>query len=239
MNLNGCLLSLLAGLYLSACTTRSISNSEYGGNLHYHGELTELEVLGIDPDREISEESISEAFQQRTRIKLNRGDSIVLVQSGKRFPDETMITAAEAYFKVIPLSGVPRQNRQHHKVKTNSTLDKPFRLAAARGGADLIIVYWGILETARKGHATKMVSWVPLAGKIIPDEKQSTRIRLKAIIMDVSSGNWEMLTPAVYSDEKTTAKINRRQKDQQQIDRLKTKAYQRLIEDIQTRFDEP
>ncbi len=93
------------------------------------------------------------------------------------------------------------------------------------------------LETSRKGHATKVVSWVPLAGNILPDERQTMRIRLKAIVMEVSSGHWEMLTPEVYSDQRTTAKINRRQVDQEQVDRLKTKAYRRLIEDLQTRFD--
>jgi|MGYP000170245881 hypothetical protein len=62
-------------------------------------------------------------------------------------------------------------------------------------------------------------------------------IRLKAVVMDVASGHWEMLTPEVYTDNKTTSKINRQQKDQQLVEMLKTKANKRLIDDLRTWFE--
>jgi len=55
--------------------------------------------------------------------------------------------------------------------------------------------------------------------------------------MDVASGHWEMLTPEVYTDNKTTSKINRQQKDQQLVEMLKTKANKRLIDDLRTWFE--
>ena len=62
-------------------------------------------------------------------------------------------------------------------------------------------------------------------------------IRLKAVVMDVASGHWETLTPEVYTDNKTTSKINRQQKDQQLVEMLKTKANKRLIDDLRTWFE--
>lgn len=237
MRINQGLPWLFVIILLSGCTTRSISNSGYGSHVHYQGELTEFDVLGISLNEPISEETIQSSMNQGTAVKLKRGDTIILVQSGKQFPDDAMLQATEPYFKAIPLSGIPRRDQRRNNPDSDSSLNKAFRLAAARAGAESLIVYWGVLETSRKGHATKVVSWVPIAGNILPDERQTMRIRLKAIVMDVSSGHWEMLTPEVYSDQRTTAKINRRQVDQEQVDRLKTKAYRRLIEDLQTRFD--
>ena len=47
----------------------------------------------------------------------------------------------------------------------------------------------------------------------------------------------KMTTMKPVVKKKTTAKINRRQIDQEQVDRLKSLAYQRLVEDLQMRFD--
>lgn len=205
--------------------------------MRYQGELTEFDVLGISLNESISEETIQSSMNQQSAIKLKRGDTVLLVQSGKLFPDDSMMQATEPYFNAVPLSGIPKTDHHRNNQDSSASLNKAFRLAAARAGAETLIVYWGVIETSRKGHATKVVSWVPLAGNLVPDEKQIMRIRIKAIVMDVSSGYWEMLTPEVYSDQKTTAKINRRQKDQEQVDRLKILAYQQLVEDLKMRFD--
>ena len=69
-----------------------------------------------------------------------------------------------------------------------------------------MIVYWGILETGREDHGTKTISWVPVIGRIIPDEKQKMRIRLKAAVIDVASGAWEFVIPEVYNDARTSAR---------------------------------
>lgn len=46
-----------------------------------------------------------------------------------------------------------------------------------------------------------------------------------------------MLIPEVYEDEIQTAGINRKEKDQQQVELLKERGYKRLIADIQTRYE--
>jgi len=150
---------------------------------------------------------------------------------------------AKKYYRVIPLSGIPSRNNNGYDWQRSKNkeeipkLDMAFRLTAAKAGAETLIVYWGVLESAREGYATKTISWVPIVGSLLPDEEQQMRIRLKAAIIDVKTGYWEMLIPEVYEDEIQSAGINRKQKDQKQVALLKERGYKRLIADIQTRFE--
>ena len=98
-----------------------------------------------------------------------------------------------------------------------------------------MIVYWGILETGREDHGAKTISWVPVIGRIIPDEKQKMRIRLKAAVIDVASGAWEFVIPEVYNDARTSARVNREESAQDQVTLLK--AYKALASDLLKRFN--
>ncbi len=103
---------------------------------------------------------------------------------------------AEKYYRVIPLSGIPSRNNNGYDWQRSKNkeeipkLDMAFRLTAAKAGAETLIVYWGVLESAREGYATKTISWIPIVGSLLPDEKQQMRIRLKAAIIDVKTGYW-------------------------------------------------
>lgn len=110
------------------------------------------------------------------------------------------------------------------------------RLAAAKGGYEKIVAYWGILETAREGLGTKAVSWVPIIGGAVPDESQRMRIRLKVAIVDVKSGQWEMFVPDSLDDDSMSAHYTREASDQQQVALLKAKAYQLASEDVVKRY---
>jgi hypothetical protein len=205
--------------------------------------LSELAVLGVDVGKKISESDIQEAVERRGTIKINRSDKLVLVQSGAQFPDDALMREAEKFYSVVPLSGIPSGGNRAYQWQQPSDkeavppLDMAFRLTAAKAGADTLIVYWGVIESAREGYATKTVSWVPIVGSLLPDEEQQMRIRLKAAIIDVKTGYWEMLIPEVYEDEVQTAGINRKEKDQKQVEVLKERGYKRLIADIQTRYE--
>jgi len=239
-----------ASLFLVGCSTRSISNSGYEGDRSYVGELNELQVLGVEPGRLITEDEIRLALAGAGQVSLSRGDRLVLIQSGARFPDEAMLALAKRYYDVVPLSGVPahgegwrfqpyRAGPQPPKNGAEASyqpLDKALRLAAAHTGARTLVVYWGVLETEREIYATKVVSWVPLVGDFIPDEEQETRIRLRTAVIDVASGDWEIFEPKVYSDERTTVGIGREYSDQNQVSALKEQAYERLVDDLLTRY---
>ena len=238
--MNNYLLILVVTLVSISCKTRSISNSDYGGTWGYRGELSELEVLGVDANKQISEEDIRVALNTKTKVSIKRGDRIVLVQSGAQFPDGPVLEELKPYYSVIPLSGVPVRNdryRRHEDTEAKQPIDKSLRLAAAKSGARTLIVYWGILETGREDHGTKTISWVPVIGRIIPDEKQKMRIRLKAAVIDVASGAWEFVIPEVYNDARTSARVNREESDQDQVTLLKAKAYKALASDLLKRFN--
>ena len=78
---------------------------------------------------------------------------------------------------------------------------------------------------------------MPVIGRIIPDEKQKMRIRLKAAVIDVASGAWEFVIPEVYNDARPSARVNREESDQNQVTLLKAKAYKALASDLLKRFN--
>lgn len=244
------LICVIASL-LAGCSSRSISNSGYEHDRAYQGELSELQVLGVEPGKVITNDDIKQALANKSHVQLPRGERMVLIQSGARFPDDKMVELARQHYDVVALSGVPARGHGkyyepysdglHTRYSKDADpiyqpLDKALRLAAARTGAKTLVVYWGVLETEHKIYATKAVSWVPLVGDFIPDEEQETRIRLRAAVIDVETGDWEMMEPKIYSDDRTTVGIGREYSDQKQVALLKDQAYERLVDDLVTRY---
>jgi len=231
-------LALLAYL-LVGCATRSISDSGYPSESYYgtrtstnplyKGELSEFEVLGIDPQAKVTTEEIAKAFEQKQVLRLSKGSSIMLVQSGALIPDEPMVKALEKYYNISVFSGVPASQGS-----TNYSM--PLRLAAAKGGFEKIVVYWGLLETAQKGLGSKAVSWVPFVGGAIRDESQEMRVRLKVAVVDVKTGQWDMFSPEPFQDMATSARFSRESSDQGQVALLKKKSYEAAAEDLVKRY---
>lgn len=235
------LLALLILIVLSGCATRSISKSEYypgsyngrgGDNPLYKGELSEFDVLGIDPGKEISEQDITAAASdKKERLSLRKGEPLLLIQSGAMIPEHEMTESMEKYFPVSVFTGVPVQGE-----KADASYSKSLRFAAAKAGIDKILVYWGMLETETKDLVTKDVSWVPIVGWAIPDQTQEIRIRLKVALVDVKSGQWDIFVPKVFEDTAYSASLNREQSNQQQVAQLKIKVYRAAVESIIARF---
>ena len=244
---------ILAVVFIGCTQTRSISNSGYQGTWGYQGELIELEVLGFNDKQQITEGDIKKALKSETKVSLTSGDRVVLVQSGAQFPDGPMLKGMESYFSVIPLSGVPAEDNRarlyldrghepfRYRRDKNPTpkqpIDKTLRLASAQAGAKTMIVYWGVLESGQSVRGTKLISWTPIVGQIIPDVKQNMRIRLKVAVIDVATGAWEFVIPEVYNETRHSAAINREESDQGQVARLKAKAYEALVKDLLKRFN--
>ena len=90
----------------------------------------------------------------------------------------------------------------------------------------------GMLETARKGLASKPVSWVPIVGWSLPDEKQLMRIRLKVAVIDVRAGHWSVFSPEPFEDQAVSANYGREAADQSQVQKLKQKAYEAAVKDL-------
>ena len=134
-----------------------------------------------------------------------------------------MLEAMQANFSVSSFSGRPDA-----KPGPGSALSKNLRLVAARGGYDKIVCYWGVLESARKNKITPVVSWVPLVGSVIPDEREHMRIRLKAAIVDVASGRWTFVDPPSAAASELSTRITRKETEQSLVEMLKAEGYRTL-----------
>ena len=225
-------------LLLAACGTRSISDSGYRGdsrapgNPAYRGELSEYDVLGIDRAGGYREADIRNAMIQRRPISVKKGSAILLVQSGAEMADPEMVSAMEKYYTVATFSGVP----QSAVMPVAVPYSQLFRMAAARGGYDTVIVYWGVLESASQGLGGKAISWVPVIGGIVPDETQHMRIRLMMAVIDTGTGQWDSFSPEPFDDEATSNQHGRAASDQGQVMALKAKAYKAAAEAVAQRY---
>lgn len=248
----------LITLFLAGCATflagcashhRSISNSgpafdpgqrgyiqmtAPGTPGDYQGELSEFDLLGVNRDQFVTDEQITNALAGAREVRLAKGSSILLIQSGAMFPDGGMVQELEQHFRVVPFSGVPTGRMQ----AVANGGDQPayartFRLAAAQAGAEHIVCYWGSLESMRTDMNTKTVSWIPLAGWVIPDENQAMRIRLKLAVIDVRTGSWTMIAPESFADRNSRSnRFNRERADQKQVEELKQLAYVQGVEHL-------
>ena len=225
--------SALAGalVFLAGCTTRSISNSGFrngqpGPNSQiggYTGELSELDVIGVAADTTVTEADIHAAVRGPAGTRLSRASKVLLIQSGADFPDAPMLDAMRTRFAVASFSGRPET-----RARTGDAFSKTLRLVAARGGYDKIVCYWGVLESAREDKITRTISWVPIVGYVIPDEREHMRIRLKAAIVDVESGRWTFVTPPPAARSKLSTALWREEADQDLVNKLKTEGFQSL-----------
>jgi len=237
-----------AGLILAGCTsTRSISNPNYrepgaaGAPARegypdpafvYRGELSEFDVLGVSRDQTAFDEDIQQALDAAKAIRLKPQSAILLIQSGAMFPDNPMLDGLSRHFRVVPFSGVPPGKTSGNDTDANFNFSKSLRLAAARAGAETIVCYWGILESAQEKIATKTVSWVPIVGWFVPDERQHARIRLKLALIDVRSGNWSVLSPAAFDSKAMSVGPRRAVADQKLVERLKQQAYAASVQEL-------
>jgi hypothetical protein len=244
----------VCGLLAGCSTTRSISNSGYRNDepacyfprangsdpgFAYRGELSEFDVLGIERGVATSELDIQRALDSAKAVKLNTNSSVLLIQSGAMFPDAPMVKELSKYFRISPFSGVPPVTRRGETVIESGdpqSFAQSLRLAAARGGNDTILCYWGVLESEKEDLATKTVSWLPTVGWVLPDEKQHMRIRLKLALIDVRSGNWSVLSPEAFDDSRMSTSLGRGAKDQKQVELLKAKAYEASVRDLVQQF---
>lgn len=95
----------LTFLAVCGCATRSISDSGYrkedargsavSSNPFYKGELSEFQVLGINPETAVRPEAIERAVGSVQHLSVPRGSSILLIQSGALIPDAAMVKALE------------------------------------------------------------------------------------------------------------------------------------------------
>lgn len=252
------LLAAAITLIAGCTTTRSISNSGYHEHpqslfpspprgrsepaFAYRGELSEFDVLGLERGASTSDAEIDKALDNARRVRLHSGDSILLIQSGAVFPDGTMVTELSKHFRVVPFSGVPPMTHaakmREFESQDAESYSRSLRLAAARGGNDVILCYWGILESANAKLPTRMVSWVPVVRWVIPDEREHMRLRLKMALIDVRTGNWAVLSPPPVEEARMSSAPRRGVADQKLVEELKQRAFAAAATELLRRYSE-
>ncbi len=243
---------LLTLLFAGCATKRSISDSGYReentGRTHpaavdpafrYRGELSEFDLLGITHDQFTTEEQIRDALDAAKKVELHPSSSILLIQSGAAIPDGAMTTSLSKHFAVVPFSGIPgglgRVDEQNGSYERES-FARALRLAAARGKNDIILCFWGTLESANQNLTTHTVSWVPVVGWMLPDKREHMRILLKMALIDVRTGNWTLFSPEPFQETRLSTTVNRETADQKLVERLKSEAYSASAEELVKRF---
>ena len=93
----------------------------------------------------------------------------------------------------------------------------------------------GTLESAREDQVTKALSWVPVAGSLVPDERERMRINLHAVLIDVATGHWSAYTGKPADNQAVSAGVVRELSDQRQVTRLKASAYTSLVDELVAR----
>jgi hypothetical protein len=244
--------SLLTLLCAGCANQRSISNSGYreensgrrtstavDSAFRYRGELSEFDLLGIAHDQFTTEEQIRDALDAAKKVELHPSSSILLIQSGAAIPDGAMTTSLSKHFGVVPFSGIPGglgsvddQNGSHER----ENFARALRLAAARGKNDVILCYWGTLESANQNLSTHTVSWVPVVGWMLPDKREHMRILLKMALIDVRTGNWTLFSPEPFQETRLSTAVNRETSDQRLVERLKSEAYAASADELVKRF---
>lgn len=252
------LVTFVAMLVLAAgcSTTRSISNSSYRESdspqgfasrpngcdpgFQYRGELSEFDVLGITRSDTATEADIQRALASAAPVQLKPGASMLLVQSGAIFPDGPMVDELSKHFRVVSFTGVPPASRRTDDGQFErydaGDFSRSLRLAAARGGCDTILCYWGIVESKKAELATKTVSWVPVVNWLLPDESEHMRIRLKLALVDVRTGDWSVLSPSPFEDSRISRSPRRGVADQKLIESLKRKSYEAGAKELVERY---
>lgn len=221
-----------AAIFLAGCQTRSISNSGFKDNGRrsaelggYTGELSELDVVGISADASVTEADITAAVSGPAGARLSRASKVLLIQSGADFPDAPMLEAMRGRFAVAGFSGRPQAKGEG---PSGAAFSRTLRLVAAKGGYDKIVCYWGVLESARKDKVTATISWVPIVGYVIPDEREHMRLQLKAAVVDVATGRWTFVAPPAVESSKLSTVLSREETDQALVAKLKSEGYATL-----------
>ena len=216
-------------LTLSGCEDGSISDQNPVGGAAYVGgghvrEIDELDLLGLHGNT--SEGDIQSALRNGHTggSRAWPGSSLLLVQSGATAPDSIMLAAIEKSYRVFPFSGIPTDDKRR-----DGSLGRDLRLAAARSGCAHVLCYWGKLESIREDAVTKTVSWVPVVGGLIPDEERITRLRVRAMLIDVASGRATTFSPPAAQDSALSSDLWRAESHDKQVYDLKTRAYAGLV----------
>jgi hypothetical protein len=191
--------------------------------------LAEAEVLGVETNTVATDETIRKTLEQGHNVQMRPGSNLLLLHSGYSEPEKAMIGEMNRYFRVINYSGLTI----HDPGVTNAdTCARFLRLAAARLGAESLVCYWTTSEYSRRDLPGKSISWVPVVGRIIPDEMERVRVRITFAAVDVRTGQWALHAAAPVEEEVRRSEHQRELEETDFNRQLKTRAYKSAAQEF-------
>lgn len=213
MRLKAPLLLLVVLVASTGCTTRSISNHSGNDNWLYRGELSQMNVIAA-----LSAEG---GVPGEGPVIVPAKGKVILIQSGQSAPDPQVVAGLPSGVEVLPFSGIPAPSQG----------GVSWRQAARAGGVQTVLVYWGTIETSRVDKVTKAISWTPVTAWI-PDEDQQMRVTVSAVVADVGSGRWSLVTASSRTSQVSSSIFSRDAEDRKQIRELKQDAFDKFLDSL-------
>ncbi|AKJ41614.1 hypothetical protein [Pragia fontium] len=239
-------LILISATLISGCSSAPEFKSR-AANLTGKSQLTEQEVLDIDPLTEITEHDIQQALKEANKdsFLIPKNSPIVLVQSGANIPDAAMQQEMMKYYNISVYSGlsptkpktpIARKNAEQALLPQPNYI-KSLRLAAAKARQNKIVVYWGSFEQGLPDKDNTKIVWLPYHNGDILRETKYLRYSIRFATVDVKSGMWVMYTPPNTESEFINVAFQSSQNKLNQVTEVKESAYVEAAKNFAERFE--
>jgi hypothetical protein len=213
-------LTALSALALTSCVTTSLSDPNGSGHAQ---DLSVYELTSEQPGRAISEADIARGSSRQGSLP-PRGARVLLVQSGAHQPDAQLVAAYSPYCQPVVWNG-QNTNTESEKTAAGAAAGRRLRLAAAQQGCSHVIVVFGEIQSDSRDLPTSILSWVPIAGEILPSEHSGTRLLAQAVVMETRSPRYTMITAQPQQREGITTSHGSSGINGRRAEKLKALAY--------------
>jgi len=210
-------------LLFASCDSTPISATGYASSNRYSSSSGTPELSEID--------FIKLSGNSGGASRPSASARVLLVQSGATIPDPALTKEFGRYYHVIPFTGDRREIAGDAET-TSPQVAETLRLAARRSGASHMICVWRRIESARQSLATKVVSWVPIVGQVIPDETLHARINLKGGVLNAATGRWDAVGVNTKVGGRVTNSLNRSASRTAKTEEEKAAGYEMLAKKI-------
>ena len=161
----------------------------FGDGFTRHSVNTRFE----DSDYDVTEEEILEAMAKAPQVKYPASIAIALAGDAEKMNQEQK-QALYTWGQTLVQDGIAtdvnyiHDLRIHHSEDNDSGNLRTLRVAAAKQGADLLVVIGGDYEASKKQNFASILNITILGGFLIPGSTCKAEYTMKGIVMDVGNG---------------------------------------------------
>ena len=216
------LIMVWMSLWLLGCTTVPLANTGFSdtSDSRYRFDAKELNELAmLTPPKSLEGEATP---YKPGSVHLEKGASILLIQSSAQYPEHALVSALSDYWEVSPLDGT---NNILRAQGDNGLV----RNIARSGGNSHIIVCWGAVETMDTNLLTRNVSWIPMLGWGLSDKETDVKVQVKFAVIDVVSGRWRLVQPKPLITTYQSSIMTRKGQGKTEIEAIKEELYQAAV----------